>query len=125
MLKFIKSNFFWIKDIAIILFCLCVLYLNANYVTITQFRELEKSNFSQHEAIQLTLISVDKTLALMQQNQTILTEHDILLKSHDKWISSLDNKLKIIETLDLSSQVKVNTFKLLDLEFRMKNFEKK
>jgi hypothetical protein len=123
MIKTIKDNFVWIKDLAIICFMAGILYLNSHYVTIEQFRASEAANISAHEAIHSTLISVDKTLALMARNQVILTEHEIVLKSHDKSINSLDSRIQLIEKTDTSSQVKLNTFNIFELNSRVKSLE--
>jgi uncharacterized membrane protein len=123
MLKFIKDNFYWVKDIAIILFMVAVLYLNSHFVTVEQFKTSEAANLLAHTSIQTTLVSVDKTLALMQQNQTTLSEHEIQIKTLEKTMASFDTKIKLIESMDQSSQIKINTFKLFDLEARIKLIE--
>lgn len=73
MIQKIRDNFSWIKDIAIVLGMCAVLYLNLNYVTNTKFEQFVNANEIRTDAIQSTITSLDKSLALLQQNNGILT----------------------------------------------------
>ena len=147
MFKFLKDNFSWVKDVAIVLFMVVVLYLNAHFVTIDKFEVYVKANDLAHEGIQVTLVSVDKTLALMQQNQASLVEHDKQIKINTSRLADIegrlkysdenakmlvaavikaaevDTRLKTIEALEMDKHIKRDSERFIDYEIRLKMIE--
>lgn len=73
-MKNIRDNFGWIKDIAIVCGMCAVLYLNLNYVTNTKFESFVKDTDARHESVQKAIISIDKSLMLLQQNNKIMLD---------------------------------------------------
>jgi hypothetical protein len=124
MLKFLKENFNWIKDIGIIIFLISIFVLNARYVTVERFEMSMKANELAHNAIQITLVSVDKTLALMQQNNTILIQNEKAIKDVNKLTTEMDLRLKLLENLGIEQRLKDKTLKILEIDLRLKLLEK-
>jgi hypothetical protein len=147
VLKLVKENFGLIKDIGIILFMVIILYFNAHFVSLEKFEAAQEANRLAHQSIQTSLVSVDKTLALMQQNQAALIENEKQIKINTgrlgdiegkykyfeeqiKTVSSIfqkssemDARIKILESLELDKYIKQNILKMADYEVRIKLLE--
>jgi hypothetical protein len=124
MIKFLKDNFAWIKDIGIVVFMIFILYFNAHFVSLERFDAAMAANELAHDAIQTTLASVDKTLALLQQNNTMLTENEKQIKVNTALLTTLDVRVKMLESMEPDKQIKANTIKTVELEGRVKVLEK-
>lgn len=124
MLKFIQTNFSWIKDVGIVIFLVIVMYANQHYVTRNDFDTYTKANELAHTAINTTLVNVDKTLALMQQNQTILVKNEEQIKINTAFLAAIDMRLKDVENLGIEVRLREKTVKLAEIELRLKVLEK-
>jgi len=95
-IKKMRDNFPWIKDISIVLGMCAVLYLNLNYVTNAKFDTFVAANEIRMDAIQKTIASLDKSLALLQQNNNILQS----LQSEVTRINKIQSELIHQNTID-------------------------
>jgi hypothetical protein len=123
MLKFIRDNFVWVKDVSIVLFMAAILYLNSHFVTIEKFEAYQHANDLAHQAIQTTLVSVDKTLALMQQNQTLLTDNQKQITINTAKIVETDLRVKSLENLNVDDFMKESAINRKELDIRLKSLE--
>lgn len=98
IMKYLRENFVWIKDIVMVIGMIAVVWLNSHFVTIEKFEAYKKENDAAHVEIQKVLSGIDKTLALMNQQAVMLIEHDkqirlntIKLAEHDILINKIKN----------------------------------
>ena len=123
MIKFIRENFGWVKDVGIVIFLVLVMWANAHYVTVEKFEAYQKANDLAHAATASTLVSVDKTLALMQQNQELLVENQRDIKNLSVRVVSLESDIKLLNALNIDAQIRTTSAKLIELDFRIKALE--
>jgi len=145
----IRNHFPWIKDIAMVFGMIAVLYLNLNYVTNSKFDAFVAANDVRLDAIQSTIISLDKSLALLQQNNIILTSLQLEVSRINKLqieviqqniidaavnnefhllvprVYSLENDVKQIEKLNLNIFLKESSAVHAEIDHRLKDLEKK
>lgn len=123
MIKFIRDNFGWVKDVGIVIFLVLVMWANAHYVTVEKFEAYQKANDLAHAATSATLVSVDKTLALMQQNQELLVENQRDIKNLTTRVVAIESDVKLLDSLGIDNQIKTTSVKLIELDFRIKALE--
>jgi hypothetical protein len=123
MWKFLKDNFGWVKDIAIVIFIVLGLWANANFVSNERFESYQKAQDIKYQAIQVTLVSVDKTLALMQQNQTILIDNEKQIKINTAKLAEIELRTKYLEGFDLARHIINDAALEARLELRLKALE--
>ena len=102
----ILDAFSKVKDISIVAFMVVSLYLNANYVSTKTFDAYELKNTNQHVIIQTALISIDKTLALQVQNQTLLTDAITSIKINTGRLGTIEDRIRYFDSLDLSKFIR-------------------
>jgi len=123
MIQVIKDNFSWMKDIAIVVGIAALLFLNARYVTIDKFEVSEKANQLAHASIQVTLVNIDKTLALQAQNQELLIAQQKQIVINTTKINELDVRMRNVESYDVGSFRASFMIKDTELEGRIKTLE--
>lgn len=123
MFSKLRDNFGWVKDVAIVFGMVGILYLNGHYVTTERFEAYQKGNDLAHQSIQTTLISVDKTLALMQRNNEQLIENEKSIQLHNSRIAELDARIKAIESSDIDTFMKQSAIHRAQLEVRLSAVE--
>lgn len=123
MIKFIRDNFGWVKDVGIVIFLVLVMWANAHYVTVEKFEAYQKANDLAHASTAATLVSVDKTLALMQQNQELLVENQRDIKNLTTRVVSIESDLKLLDSLGIANQLQTTSTKLIEMDFRIKSLE--
>jgi hypothetical protein len=125
MFKVFRENFGWIKDMSVVVFLIGILYLQSHFVTTEKFELYQKANDLAHQAIQITLVSVDKTLALMQQNNSVLVENEKALKMLTSKVSELDTKTRYYDSLEFDKFMQQSAVHRAELDTRLKSLEKK
>ena len=124
MLKFIRDNFSWVKDVGIVFFLVLVVFANSNYVTNTKFESYVKSNHEIQLQVNNSLNLIDKTLALMQQNQIILVENEKQIRVNTTNIAEHDSQFRQLNALHLDQYIQNDLIKNAETEFRLKALEK-
>jgi hypothetical protein len=99
MVKFIKSNFSWLKDVTLILFMICMVLLNARYATNDRVNLIAKENDNAHATLLTSFTSLDKTISLLQQNQSILIDNEKIISSHTIRLAELEIRVKLLESI--------------------------
>jgi len=149
IMKLIKENFAWVKDIVIVLGMCGVLYLNLNYVTTNKFDSFVASNDIKYNAIQAAIVSLDKSLALLQQNNKVLSDNQFQIAHMNDVLNDVvqqnksdaaltkefrdfmikytvtDNALSQLQSLDIGKHIKEEYQRSLDIEYRLKMLEGK
>jgi hypothetical protein len=123
MIKILKDNFSWLKDIAVVSGIAILLFLNAHYVTIDKFESSEKSNEMAHQAIQTTLVNIDKTLALQAQNQDMLISQQKQIVINTTRLTEIEARLKFYDAIQLDTFIRTSLVKYTELDARIKNLE--
>lgn len=124
MFKWMKENFTVVKDVVVVLFVVAVALLNSNFVTSERFEDYEKANALAHGSIQLTLVNVDKTLALMAQNQASLTEHATQIKINTGVLSGLSARMDHLDTLRLETHINLDEVRATEFNLRLRLTER-
>jgi len=146
-LNFIKDNFNFVKDMAMVLGMCGVLYLNLNYVTNTKFESFVQANEGRMDGIQAAIASLDKSLALLQQNNTMLTTlqvnvanittvlNDVVQQNKEdaavsvefhklaEKVTIVDKTVAAISLTDLAQHIKDEMKQLNDIDTRLKIIE--
>ena len=124
MLKLIKENFGWIKDIVIVIGIVGMLYLNQNFVTNSKFDAHVKSGEASLESVRVSLSTIDKTLALMQQNQSILIENEKQIGINTIKVAEHESLIRQLQQLHMEAYIQADSIKNAEMEIRLKNIEK-
>lgn len=147
MIGIFRNNFGWIKDIAMVIGMVGVLYLNSHFITIDKFDDSQTKNEMAHQGILTTLVSVDKTLALMANNQVEILEikadmkirteqinelisqnridaaFNELFKDTSVKVATLETKLNGVDMNELNRFMKESAIQRAQLEVRLKAVE--
>jgi len=120
-MKILKDNFGLVKDFTMVLGMCGVLYLNLNYVTNSKFDTFVVSNDTRLDAIQTTIVSLDKSLALLQQNNSILQtlQAEMAMVKTDLNIAMQQNKEDAVINLEFHKM----TTELHKLEIEVSNLQ--
>lgn len=124
MFKFIRDNFSWVKDIGIVFFLILVMWANSHYVTVDKFDAYVKSNNEVQGQVNSSLTLIDKTLALMQQNQVVLIENEKQIGLNTIKIAEHESIIRQLMQLHIDSYIQLDMVKHAELEIRLKNIEK-
>jgi len=122
--KWMKENFAVVKDIVVVAFVLAVAVLNSHYVSVSKFEDYEKANALAHGGIQITLVNVDKTLALMAQNQASLLEHGAQIKINTGILTSLNMRVDRLDTLRLEAHMSLDEVRATETSLRLRMVER-
>lgn len=149
IMKNIRENFGWIKDLVMVAGMCGVLYLNLNYVTNTKFDAFVKDSDARYETVQAAIVSIDKSLLLLQQNNKLLADLTIKVERIDNIqrdlveqqktdaavnaeVRVLANKINQVDatvarftSFDLATHFKEEYQKITDIEYRLKSVESK
>jgi hypothetical protein len=124
MLKFVKDNFSWVKDVGIVLFLVMVVWANSHYVTIEKFDNYVKANNEIHLQVNSSIALIDKTLALMQQNQVVLIENEKQISINTLKIAEHERDIHQLQLLRLDAYIQSDVVKNAETELRLKSVEK-
>jgi hypothetical protein len=104
MINLLKNSLPWLKDIVLVIFVITTWYLNTAYVTTAKFDQFSKQNAAEHIVMTSTMVSMDKTLALMQQNTTAIAEQKAAMSllsaqviADEKTLVEHEQRLRFIE----------------------------
>jgi len=149
IMKNIRENFGWIKDLVMVAGMCGVLYLNLNYVTNTKFDSFVKDTDARYETVQAAIVSIDKSLLLLQQNNKLLADLTIKVERIDNIqrdlveqqktdtaanaelhllankVATVDATVARFSAVDLSTHFKEEYQKITDIEYRLKAIESK
>jgi hypothetical protein len=103
-MKSVKENFGWIKDLAMVFGMCGVLYLNLNYVTNSKFDTFVRATDARYEIVRSAIISIDKSLLLLQQNNKLMLDLQVDVKNLElktEQIRDIQNEIVVQQKEDL------------------------
>jgi len=121
IMSFIRNNFSWVKDLAVILGIVGVMYLQGHYVTIEKFEAESKLNSEAHTTLIAALASMDKTMALLGRTQSDISDLSAQVKINTATLATVVQQNKV--DAEYNDLFKNSATKLSEINVRVGNLE--